>query len=229
MQSLVAEHLSTLAIGPLPGLLRRLIAQPALHARFVNTLAHMEFVGVRKMLRARHTRRMDLDGLHHLLEECSHALRLKRAVHKIAGRDADSVATFAPQHCLGGGAGDRYLQQVDRACERVLQDLPETARTEANYALSSLVIEIRADAFYPIYEECLREADAPFSVRSILRDEEKHLAEMIERVHAQIPQAESRLEEALHLEGHAYQEWLATIDAAMRGWLPTEQELETSS
>lgn len=55
MHSFVAERLASLALSPLPGLLRELIAQP--------------------LLRARHTSQMDLDGLHHLLEESSHAVR----------------------------------------------------------------------------------------------------------------------------------------------------------
>lgn len=228
MQHFVAERQAALALGPLRGILEQLIAHPLQHARFVNTLAHMEFVGVRKMLRARHTSQIDEDGLHHLLEEASHALRLKRAASKLAGVDGDRVRTFGPADCLGGGAGDRYLQQVDSSCEQVLLDLPAEQRTEANYALSSLIIEIRADAFYPLYEECLRAADAPFSVRGILRDEERHLAEMIERVEASLPQAEERVREALRLEERAYQEWLATIDAAMRGWFPVERSLETS-
>lgn len=229
MQHFVAECQTALALGPLRGMLEQLIAHPLQHARFVNTLAHMEFVGVRKMLRARHTSQIDEDGLHHLLEEASHAWRLKRAASKLAGIERDQVRTFAPTDCLAGGAGDRYLQQVDAACEQVLRDLPIQSRSEANYALSSLIIEIRADAFYPLYEECLRAANAAFSVRGILRDEERHLAEMIERVEASLPQAESRVREALRLEERAYQEWLAAIDAAMRGWFPSEPRCETSA
>ncbi len=102
----------------LPALLTLIVGHPRWHARFVNTLARMEYVGVRKMLKARHCEALDLDGMHHLLEEASHALRLKRAavaLAKAAG-GVEGVRTFAAEHTLAGAAGEDYLQHIDRAC-----------------------------------------------------------------------------------------------------------------
>src|SRR3954466_7408301 len=63
----------------LDALLGDVVAVPGVHARFVNTLSRLEYVGVRKMLKSRRSERMDLDGLQHVLDEGVHALRLKKA------------------------------------------------------------------------------------------------------------------------------------------------------
>jgi len=38
-----------------------------------NTLARLEYVGVRKMLKSRRAERLNLDGLQHVLDETVHA------------------------------------------------------------------------------------------------------------------------------------------------------------
>jgi hypothetical protein len=196
--------------------LEPVVADPALHARFVNSLARMEYVGVRKMVKARRSEVLDLDGLQHLIEEAGHALRLKRAAVTLNGDAETGVATFAEQDTLAGGAAEEYLQEVDRSCEALLLHLAEPERTEANYLLSSYAIEVRAQAFYPIYEDALRAADAPFSVRAIQRDEDRHLAEMSERLLAHFgADAESLLARALEREAAAFARWEAAMAAAI--------------
>lgn len=207
------------AAAPAPGALRdwlaRVVADPALHARFVNSLARMEYVGVRKMLKARRAEALDLDGLQHLLEEAGHALRLKRAALALNGGAEAGVATFAESDTLAGDAAEAYLQEVDRACEALLAELPAAERAEANYLLSSAAIEVRAQAFYPLYEEVLRAAGGPFSVRAILKDEDRHLAEMRARLAARFGAgAGALLARALEREAAAFARWEAAMAAA---------------
>ena len=133
------------------------------HARFVNTLARLEYVGVRKILKSRRSERIDLDGLQHILDEAVHALRLKKAAVALAG-SGDGVFTFADGATLAGNAGEAYLQALDRRAEEMLIDLPSDDRSDANYRLTSAAIEVRAQVFYPIYEECLRAGGVGFSV-----------------------------------------------------------------
>lgn len=195
--------------------LARVVAAPAVHAKFVNTLARMEYVGVRKMLKARRSESLDTEGLQHVLEEAGHALRLKRAAEALNGGSAAGVATFADVDTLAGDAAERYLQEVDRACEQLLAQLPEASRAEANYLLSSAVIEIRAQEFYPEYEESLRVAGAPFSVRAILRDEDRHLAEMRRRLDARFGAgADALLARARAHEAAAFARWEEALAAA---------------
>src|SRR5256885_12621268 len=93
-------------------LLDRIIAQPGDHARLLNTLSRLEYVGVRKMAKSRRAERLDLDGLQHLLDETIHALRLKKAAHALAG-PGGGIATYADGDTLAGHAGEAYIQGVD--------------------------------------------------------------------------------------------------------------------
>lgn len=207
-------------------LLDRIIAQPGIHARFVNTLARLEYVGVRKMLKSRRAERLDLDGLQHLLDEAVHALRLKKiAVALATGSDVD-VTTFSAADTLVGDAGERYFQELDRAAEAVLAGAPEPVRAETNYLLTSAAIEVRAQMFYPLYESRLRAQGATFSVSSITKDESRHLADMAERLAAGLGDWRSTLETVLAEEERLFAGFLDAIDQKLQG-LQTLQSLHT--
>ncbi len=199
----------------LPSILRMVVADDHLHARMLNTLSRMEYVGARKILKSRRSEDLDGSGLQHLLEETAHALRLKRAAEKLAG-DPNRVATYAEKYCLAGAAGEAYIQGVDAAAEAALADLPEgPVRTEHNYLLSSLAIEMRAETFYPSYELALREARCPFSVASILKDEERHLAQMRSTLDRVLPDTGRRLDEVMEAEERLFEEWMERIETAL--------------
>src|SRR6185369_15457768 len=148
-----AAHPST---RRLDSFLAGVVAAPALHARFVNTLSRLEYVGVRKILKSRRSERIGIDGLQHILDEAVHALRLKKAAVALAGGGADGVVTFADDATLAGDAGEGYLQALDRRAEEALLDLDPAERAEANYHLTSAAIEVRAQVFYPLYDQCLK-------------------------------------------------------------------------
>ncbi len=206
----------------LEALLDRIIPRPALHARFVNTLARLEYVGVRKMLKSRRAERLDLDGLQHLLDEAVHALRLKKAAAALAAAGGATVTTFSDADTLAGEAGEAYFQALDRRAELALagndgglgDELTEGARAEANYLLTSAAIEVRAQAFYPVYEQRLRAHGAPFSVSAITKDEDRHLQEMSERLQELLGPAPRGLDGVLSDEEALYSRFLAALDAA---------------
>lgn len=199
----------------LEDLLDRIIPRPALHARFVNTLARMEYVGVRKMLKSRRADRLDLDGLQHLLDEAVHALRLKKAATALGGAAGAEVATFSDADTLAGDAGEDYFQALDRRAEAALAALDGAERAEANYLLTSAAIEVRAQAFYPIYEQRLRAHGAPFSVSAITKDEDRHLEEMSVRLNVVLGQERRGLEAVLAEEEALYGRFLAAAEAAV--------------
>ena len=206
-------------MGELHGLLTDVVASPALHARFVNTLSRMEYIGVRKMLKARHADCLDEEGLLHVIEEASHAMRLKRAAIQLNGGGEEGVRTYSESDTLAGPAGEKYMQGVDRGCETLLENcgLEGAARSDANYLLSTTAIEIRAEAFYPMYEECLQAAGAPFSVKSILKDELRHLAEMGESMSSIFPDTwQDLVQSSVEIESKCFEEWLEAMMAASR-------------
>jgi hypothetical protein len=234
---LLKRHVDARAHHPdtrrLEALLDRIIPRPDLHARFVNTLARLEYVGVRKMLKSRRAERLDLDGLQHLLDEAVHALRLKKAASALAAAGGAAVTTFADADTLAGEAGEAYFQALDRRAELALSGAElalsgaelalsgsdgenmDSARAEANYLLTSAAIEVRAQAFYPVYEQRLRAHGAPFSVSAITKDEDRHLQEMSERLQALLGPAPRGLDGVLAEEELLYGRFLAALEAAI--------------
>ena len=206
-----ARHPNATRIGPL---LDRIIPDVALHARFVNTLARMEYVGVRKILKSRRAEHLDIDGLQHILDEAVHALRLKKAAVALAG-SGDGVLTFADGATLAGNAGEAYLQALDHRAEEMLLDLPPAERSDANYRLTSAAIEVRAQVFYPIYDECLRANGVGFSVAAISKDEDRHLEEMGAGLDHALPDWRARLEPVLAAEEALYGRFLSAVEAAL--------------
>jgi hypothetical protein len=199
-------------VGPL---LDRIIPDPALHARFVNTLARLEYVGVRKILKSRRAERLDLSGLQHILDEAVHALRLKKAAVALAAARAELVDNFTDGATLAGDAGEGYLQALDRRAEEALADLPETERAEANYLLTSAAIEVRAQVFYPVYDRRLRALGAGFSVAAITKDEDRHLEEMASGLAQALPDWRRRLEPLLDAEEVLFARFLSAVEAAV--------------
>jgi hypothetical protein len=241
---LLKRHVDARAHHPdtrrLEALLDRIIPRPDLHARFVNTLARLEYVGVRKMLKSRRAERLDLDGLQHLLDEAVHALRLKKAASALAAAGGAAVTTFADADTLAGEAGEAYFQALDRRAELALSGAElalsgaelalsgaelalsgsdgenmDSARAEANYLLTSAAIEVRAQAFYPVYEQRLRAHGAPFSVSAITKDEDRHLQEMSERLQALLGPAPRDLDGVLAEEELLYGRFLAALEEAI--------------
>jgi hypothetical protein len=206
------SHHDTKRLGTLLG---SIIAVPALHARFVNTLSRMEYIGVRKMLKSRRAERMDLDGLQHVLDEGVHALRLKKAATALGAAAGVDVATFSEAHTLAGEAGEAYFQALDRRAETVVADLTDGIRVEANYLLTSAAIEVRAQVFYPLYDRCLAEARAGFSVAAITKDEDRHLGEMKEGLARVVGAWRPRLEQVLAAERTLFGGFLDAMEAAV--------------
>ncbi len=196
-------------------LLDRIVPAPKLHARFVNTLARLEYVGVRKILKSRRAERLDLDGIQHILDEAVHALRLKKAAAALGGQSGADVGTFAAGATLAGDAAESYLQALDRRAEESLADLPEGERAEANYLLTSAAVEVRAQVFYPLYERTLKAHQAGFSVAAISKDEDRHLEEMAAGLARQLPDWQRRLEPVLAAEESLYARFLGAIEAVV--------------
>jgi hypothetical protein len=195
-------------------LLERIVGDRETHARFVNTLARLEYVGVRKILKSRRSERISLDGLQHILDEAVHALRLKKAAVALAG-SGDGVSTFADGATLAGNAGESYLQALDHRAEEALMDLPPGERGEANYHLTSTAVEVRAQVFYPIYERCLQDNRVGFSVAAISKDEDRHLEEMAVGLERWLPEWRRRLEAVLAAEEALYARFLAAVEDAL--------------
>lgn len=207
-------------------ILARIVDRPRWHARWLNTLARLEYVGVRKMLKARRSETLDLDGLRHILEEAAHATRLKKAALAVAS-DPAWVETFAEEHTLCGDAAERYFQALDREAARLVRcesvhgandtanEKSQPADEEACYLVTSAAIELRARSFYPAYQAVLEAADSAVSVASIIGDEQAHLEHMAAGLPRCATNWRTVLRRVMVVEEQAFNAYLDQVDAAL--------------
>jgi hypothetical protein len=185
-----------------------------MHARWLNTLARLEYVGVRKMLKTRRSETLDLDGLRHILEEAAHATRLKKAAVTLAA-DPTWVETFSDEHTLCGDAAERYFQNIDRESLRLVEAQGCASLEEACYILTSAAIELRARSFYPTYQAVLEEVGSAVSVASIIGDEEAHLEHMAATLPSHLVNWQQLLQVVMQVEEAAFQSYLDAVEAVL--------------
>jgi hypothetical protein len=150
--------------------LRAIVANPDLHWRWLNTLSLLEHVGSRKIFRANLGAEMNEMLLRHAAEEARHALFFKT----MARREAGASPAFDPGTLLCGASANRYIQSLDGT----VKDHLEPGRHYHCYLLTTYLIEVRAGEVYPLYQEILEGTGTGISLRSIILEEEGHLAEM---------------------------------------------------
>lgn len=176
-------HSETAKPQTLEGLFRRIAQLPALHARFLNTIAMLEYIGARKIMKSQRADMFDMDLLSHVSEETRHAWLVKRMAVKI---DSVAAATWSEEHTLCRREAERYIQTLDRAAEDELKSCGDfasiqqpTTDSHVNYLYTSLLIEERADVFYGTYVKVLEEYGMAGTLKSIMKDEAKHLEHMV--------------------------------------------------
>jgi len=194
----------------LASLLSRVAAKPILHARFLNTLSLLEYVGARKIYKSQPAGRFSVELLEHVVEEGRHALVLKKLALRLGG---DAVKAYDGDALLAGAEATRYMQTLDRAAEADLaaSGFPVgEARTWINYLLTTLLIEERADSVYPVYEPVLAALGHGLVAAGIVAEEKRHLREVFESLAQHDPSHRERLERLRPVEQRAF----ATLVAA---------------
>ena len=105
----------------LEDLIGAIVADPALHARWLNTLSYLEYVGFRKIVKSQRAEVLTAAILGHACEEGRHALGLKKLAIKLGGVQFDS---YAPEVLLCGEEAAAYFQGLDKACDEAFAAAP---------------------------------------------------------------------------------------------------------
>lgn len=152
--------------------LANLMDKPELHGRFLNTLSLLEYIGARKIMKSQQEDTITPTVLAHMTEEIRHAQILKKLAIKVGGA---AVKTYAETSLLCGREGRAYIQGIDRKAQEVLGG----EDTLANYLLTTLIVEERAQELYPLYDSLLQPLGLNGPLKAIFREEEEHLAQVI--------------------------------------------------
>lgn len=188
-------------------LLNRLVPEPPMHARLVNTLSLLEHIGSRKIMATQHGERADQSTLRHLAEEAHHAYFMKRQAEKSAGRPLE----YVDRDLLAPAAARMYFQRLEAA---VLARLGRERSSRAAYLYMSMIVEFRALWFYGLMQQTLRRLEHPMSLKRVLGEERHHLAEMAERLERAGELSDSRTRNFLGVEKRLYTRMLGALRRA---------------
>jgi len=185
----------------------KLCKNPQLHAKFLNTLSMMEYIGARKIVKSQPEALISKETLSHMVEEIRHAQIFKKMVLKMD----PTLASYGEEHVLAGTQGKNYLQAIDRGIEKKLG----SGRPWENYLLSTLLIEERANKVYPFYEKILEPLGFGGLIRTILREEEHHLEEIEEQLSSMNLLSEGVMEELRAIEQKAFEAIIRAIEKSL--------------
>ncbi len=156
--------------APVRDFLQNLTTAPREHARFMNMLSMLEHMGSRKIMLSQMDKVLTEDILKHLAEEARHAYFFKRQAERVAGHALDG---YNEENTMSRVPALMYFGRMDAGIAKIVG--PDNA-----YPWVSLIIELRACWLYAIYQEVLEGSNLHISLKSLLAEEDMHLAEMFE-------------------------------------------------
>ena len=178
--------------------LEHILIDRNLHAKFLNTLSFLEYIGARKIFKERDEKNVDFETLVHMSEEVRHALFFKRLSIKICSKDRnyDQKGVFCFEIARS------YIGRLDKHCDKLVE------RNDC-YALVSYIIEQRAVDFYRHYSRELERREGGFTLKSLLLEEERHLEEMEKKIRNNVPL--DIIQGALDFESKLFEEFIGTL------------------
>jgi rubrerythrin len=185
----------------------RVVRNTQWHARFLNTLSLMELCGAQKLSSLLRSEPSSTFLLEHVAEEYRHAYFLRRLANKLGNKNFtsfDETQVFAKSESI------RYINHLDRYISLELRSFPKKSRLRLLYLLTTAAIEQRALPFYRMYQEILDEENLCLSVKSIISEEEHHLASITNAIAIEkLP--EDLLRTSCAFEHDLFTRWLNAI------------------
>ncbi|WP_051952810.1 ferritin-like domain-containing protein [Methylocapsa aurea] len=185
-----------------------IVADPLLHARWLNTFSFLEYVGFRKIVKSQRAEALNAAILTHALEEGRHALGLKKLAVKLGGPQFDS---YAPKALLCGEEAEAYFQDLDGACEEAFLDRSEAERAALVYCYVTWLVERRALQVYGAYKTALGDSEVARKLDGLLAEEAKHLTDVEASLHAGDPDFVTRSREFEAVETGLYSKFLEAL------------------
>ncbi len=196
----------------LEDLVGRIVADPALHARWLNTFSFLEYIGFRKIVKSQRAEVLNAAVLGHACEEGRHALGLKKLAVKLGGAAFDS---YAPEALLCGEEAESYFQELDQYCDEAFADRSADERVKLAYGYVTWLVERRALDVYGIYKSALGESEIARKLGGLLAEETKHLADIEALLQVADPSFAARSKEFEAVEKSLYEAFIAALTKAL--------------
>ena len=149
-------------------ILKTIVKNRDFHAKWLNTLSHLEYIGTRKIIKSQLAKNINYETLKHIQEESRHALFFKRILVK---KFENLCPSYSVEFLLGGKSGENYFQELDTFVNQQLKN----EKSDLTYFYVTLLIEERALKLYELYNQVLVEEDAGFNLNSLIKEEVNHL------------------------------------------------------
>jgi hypothetical protein len=182
------------------------------HARWLNSLSYLEYRGSRKIMRALQSTDMDDEILAHALEEVRHALFFKRLAIKVGGA---KFRHYRGPTLLAEAAIKHYFFVLDQAAAERVAGLGGEVRAIV-YRVVTWLIEERALKVYKEYETLLQQQAVSFSLKPVLMDEDRHLAEVRVRLDGLFHEKGVDLRSLVECEELLFAQTLSALVAALQ-------------
>ncbi|MBY0428948.1 MAG: hypothetical protein K2Q32_06990 [Alphaproteobacteria bacterium] len=189
--------------------LTRIVQNDELHGRFLNTLSLLEHIGSRKIMLSHVQRVPNTEVLKHMAEEARHAFffaHKAEALLKKPHQDYSDETTLAP------AAAKVYFAKLDSHIEHTIT---APNKNDACYLWVSLMIELRAHWAYGMYQAVLSQHQKTLSLKSLIAEENLHLAEMFDSVMALDSSAETTIPKLAAHEHELFLHFFAQLEAAV--------------
>ncbi len=191
--------------------LEYIVPSDELHGKWLNSLSMMENTGARKISKYEHPVLSDIIVLKHAAEEARHAYYLKKQIGKLPGI---ACPDYSYPYLLAPVESHHYLNMLDvEACRYLKANLGLTGRElkHGAYLLVTYAIEVRADMLYGIYQEALTKYKSKVNVKSIIMEEEGHLAEMQRMLKDFHPEWERLAADMCAVEDRLFMTWVDAV------------------
>lgn len=191
--------------------LEYIVPSNELHGKWLNSLSMMENTGARKISKYEHPVLSDIIVLKHAAEEARHAYYLKKQIGKLPGIECPD---YSYPYLLAPVESHHYLNMLDvEACRYLKNNLGLTGRElkHGAYLLVTYAIEVRADMLYGVYQEALTKHKSKVNVKSIIMEEEGHLAEMQRMLKDFHPEWERLAADMCAVEDKLFMTWVHAV------------------
>lgn len=191
--------------------LSQLVKNSEKHARFLNTISLMEYMGARKIVKSQLEKNIDSEVLAHMTEEIRHAQIFKKMALKLS---EGLLKNYGDEFLLAGVEGRAYIQTVDQSVAAALNG----EDSHYNYLLSTLLIEERANSVYPFYAELMEPMGFSSYLRGILREEEHHLEQIQTSLENSQKLSSQKLQALRMIEQKAFDFLIQAVDRELNGF-----------
>ncbi|MCS7204994.1 MAG: hypothetical protein NZ853_04805 [Leptospiraceae bacterium] len=201
------EHIRKLEL-----IIEKIIEQPELHAKWLNTLSFLEHSGSRKIHKANLGKYINESILSHASEEARHAYFFKRMMKKVLPEKSQEM-NYRYSNLLLGFQAYRYFHGLDLQVYRYFkQSYKREDLRFICYAYVTYLIEERASLVFGIYEERLKKKLPDISIMSVIKEEEKHLKEIYELLISFDPNHSENLAYLSEVEANLFEQFLTRLE-----------------